>query len=495
MHRKERALRGALVVSVLATLAACTPQPPSLEQIQERHELKVVTLNAPTSYYLGAHGAEGLEFELARAFAEELGVTLVIYPVPTVSAMKAELAAGRADIAAAHLTADESWEEIGQPAKPYAHIPQLVVYGPNKPRPRSTLQIESARLSVRAGTPQEQILERLKRTVAPNLQWTATAPHVADPLEDVESGQADYAIVDAREYSFSRHLYPHVKVGFELPTRRPVQWVVRRGAHDLSEAVANFFRTMERSGRLAQLIHWTSGEARSFDFLESRKFQEHMQTRLPRFRPWFEQAAEQTGVDWRLLAAMGYQESNWDPAAESHAGALGVMMLTASTAEAMGVKDRKNAKQSILAGARYYVEVLKKVPARIPEPDRTWMAVAAYNVGFGHLEDARILAQSRGKNPDSWEDVREHLPLLAQERWYTQAKRGYARGWEPVQFVDRVQGYLKLLEWQPTDTLTAGEPTRIEAPPIATAPTEPPSEEVHVSAEQLPEEQALAPGA
>jgi len=131
------------------------------------------------------------------------------------------------------------------------------------------------------------------------------------------------------------------------------------------------------------------------------------------------------------------------------------MMLTSDTALAMGIADRMNPAQSISAGARYFASVHDKIPERIPEPDRTWFAVAAYNVGFGHLEDARILAQTRGKNPDSWEEVRDQLPLLGEERWYSIVKRGYARGWEPVQFVDRVQRYLTLLEWQPGDGVAA----------------------------------------
>jgi membrane-bound lytic murein transglycosylase F len=86
------------------------------------------------------------------------------------------------------------------------------------------------------------------------------------------------------------------------------------------------------------------------------------------------------------------------------------------------------------------------VPPRIPEPDRTWLAVAAYNVGYGHVEDARVLAQQMGRNPDRWADVRAALPLLSQEQWYTRTQHGYARGWEPVRYVDNVQAYLNILE-------------------------------------------------
>lgn len=456
-----------LLAPLLAALACgCTPRPASLEEIRARGELRVVTLNSPTSYYYGAHGPEGLELELARDFAEQLGVALVMYPVADVAAIRAELAAGKADIAAAGLTIDTSWKRYGDASKTYGMVPQLVVYRRGTTRPRGTLQLESAKLAVRAGSAQERILENMKRTVAPNLEWLVTAPRAADPVEDVSTGQADYAVVDAREFSFSRHLYPNVTVGFELPEQRRTQWVVKRDAPDLLDAVNGFITSLTRSGKLTKLAKQSSGDARRFEYLESRNFQDHVRARLRLYRPWFEQAAAQHDVDWRLLAAIGYQESKWNPLAASGDGAAGVMMLTAETATAMGVTDRNSPRESIFAGARYLEEVRDKVPARIAEPDRTWLTLAAYNVGFGHVEDARILAQSDGKNPDSWADVREYLPLLAQERWFSRVKRGYARGWEPVQFVDRVQRYLRLLEWQPGEAV-AGESTRIEAPPGA----------------------------
>lgn len=451
----------AALTAAAVMLASCRPAPPALEQIRARHELRVVTLNLPTCYYLGSQGSEGLEFELAKAFATKLGVSLSMYPVANERAMQAALASGRADIAAAQLTATSDWNRYGKAAEPYARIPQLVVYQRESQKPRSTLQLETAKLAVRANSPQERILDQMKRTVAPTLQWVETAPTNADPLEDVDSGNADYAIIDAREYSFAHHLYPDVHVGFSLTTDRPVQWIVRRGADDLLDGVNLFFQQMRESGRLVRLAQAQTGEARSFAYEESREFQTNLTDRLPPFRPLFEQASAESGVDWRLLAAVGYQESKWEATAASNNGALGVMMLTSDTAAAMGINDRTNPQQSIFAGARYLAEVREKVPDRIPEPDRTWFTIAAYNVGFGHVEDARVLAQMDGKNPDSWADVRDELPRLAEARWFTRVKHGYARGWEPVQFVDRVQRYLTLLEWQPGEGI-ASQGTRVE---------------------------------
>jgi membrane-bound lytic murein transglycosylase F len=453
----KRALFRVVAMAIFAAslVAACAPQPAPVARIRARGVVRIVTLNSPTSFYHGAQGDEGFEFQLASLFARQLGVKLLMYPVADSRAMQAELAAGRADIAAAQLTADAAWSRVGEASIPYDQIPQLIVYRKGKSRPHDTMQIESSRLAVRAGSPQERMLQRLRKTVAHKLRWISAAPTSADPLEDVVAGQADYALEDAREFSFSRHLYPDTDIGFALSETRPTQWIVRRGASDLLQRVNQFFAALARTGDLAALGRETSGDTRRFEYEESRIFHEHVVDRLPRIQQWFAEAATQTGIDWRLLAAIGYQESKWSPNASSGDGALGVMMLTPDTAAAMGITNRADPRENILAGARYFASVRAMIPERIPEPDRTWFALAAYNVGFGHLEDARIVAQTRGLNPDSWTDVRAELPLLAQDRWYTRAKRGYARGWEPVQFVDRVKSSLTLLEWQPGGTAAA----------------------------------------
>ena len=440
----------------MALLAGCAQSkgPSALQQIRASGELRVVTLNLPTCYYLGAQGPEGLDYDLASRFAGELGVRLKIYAVPNEAAIRTELALGHADIAAAQLTATPDLTKVGEAAAPYADIPQLVVYRRDQPQPRDTLQLETAKLAVRAGSPQERLLARMKAILAPHLRWVETAPSSADPLEDVDSGQARYAIVDARTYSYAHHLYPDIKVGFTLPEKRPVQWIVRRGGgSDLVQAVNRFFQSMAASGELSRLMQKDSGDASSFQYEELRLFQVSLTQRLPLYRAWFQQAAAKYGLDWRLLAAIGFQESRWDPQATSPNGAMGVMMLTASTAQAMGLKDRQNAKDNIFAGARYLAQVRNMVPTHIPEPDRTWFTVAAYNVGFGHMEDARIIAQTLGKNPDSWAEVSKELPKLAEPRWFMRAKCGYAQGWQPVEYVEHVRQFMQLLEWQPDDGL------------------------------------------
>lgn len=183
-------------------------------------------------------------------------------------------------------------------------------------------------------------------------------------------------------------------------------------------------------------------------------FHAHIESRLPHLRPAFEAAEKETGIDWRVLAALGYQESRWRPAAVSPKGAQGVMMLMPVTAKKMGVKNVFSPDDNIMGGARYLAYLRGRIPARILDPDRTWLAMAAYNIGIGHLEDARIITQMRKKNPDRWADVRANLPRLSDPHWYSRVKRGYARGEETAQFVERVSQFSALLTVAiPTNTV------------------------------------------
>ncbi len=232
----------------------------------------------------------------------------------------------------------------------------------------------------------------------------------------------------------------------------------------LSESVSAYFgellATTELNAILDRYYFFTK---KDFDYVGSRAFVRHFESRLPEYKEHFLAAAKRTDVDWRLLAAMAYQESHWDSTAVSPTGVKGIMMLTLLTAGMLGVEDRTDPEQSIHGGAEYLVRVVKKVPQRISEPDRTWLAVAAYNVGYGHLEDARVITEIQGGDPDSWQEVRERLPLLSEPDWFERMPRGYARGHEPVKYVDNVRRYYDMLRWMTADEHRAREQAEILA--------------------------------
>jgi membrane-bound lytic murein transglycosylase F len=445
----------ACTLLALTALHGCGGQPSGLAQIRARGELRMATLNEPTSYYLGAHGPQGFEYRLARAFADSLGVQLIIVPARDRGNLRELISDGSADVVAAQLTVDGAWKRAGLATVSYLEVRQLIVQRRGRSPTRNIAGLSGARVVVRSGSPQLELLRGLRSSGASYLAWTELQREQADPLDWVSTGDADYAIVDASEFRFAQHLYPNVSVAFTLPDPRPVQWLVRRTALDLRDAANEFFASARSSGLLQQLSRAADAEAKGFEYLEARRFQDDIVATLPALRPLFEQAAAASGIDWRLLAAVGYQESHWDNRASSGDGAMGIMMLSADTARATSVSDRSDSRQNINGGATYLAQMLQMMPARIAEPDRTWLALAAYNVGFGHLEDARVLAQSHGKDADSWAEVSQYLPMLAQERWYAQARRGYARGWEPVRYVEQVRGFLSVLEWYGGDQALA----------------------------------------
>ena len=444
-------LRQFTVTAAVLLLVGCARPDSSLEAIRARGELRMVTVNSPTSYYLGARGPQGFEYRLASAFARSLGVPLVVNTVRDAGAMRAALVHGRADVAAAQISPDVAWREVGLTTIPYQNIPELVVQPRGRPQPRTVAALRNSRIVVAAGSPQQTLLETLRSHEAPELTWTVVPRDQADPLDLLSSGNADFAIVDAHEFAFAQHLYPETVVAFALPDPRPVQWVVPEDAVELMQAANRFIESAQTSGELANIEADARNESGDFDYESAHQFQSDIASRLPALQSMFQEAAQATGLDWRLLAAVGYQESKWQGAAASADGARGIMMLTNDAATTVGVNDRANLRQNILGGARYLAQVIETIPKRITEPDRTWLALAAYNVGYGHLEDARVLTQMQGKNPDSWSDVRGQLPLLAQEKWYNRVKRGYARGWEPAKFVEQVRQYLAVLEWIDVD--------------------------------------------
>lgn len=460
----------ALAVLAAAALTQCTAPPSTLEQIHARGELRVATLNLPTTFYQGAQGPEGLEYGLASAFARSLGVRLVMRPYENEEQVRDALRTGAADIAAAQATYRGHWRTFALPSRSYDQIPQLVVYTRGALRPRNVRALIDRRIVVRADSPQAAELAILRDHLGHGLKWTELATTSRNrPLDVLAAGGADITIVDAPAFDFIRQAYPELLSAFELERTRPVQWMVRRRSNALRAAIDAFLGSEVARQQVAAAAVAPVEKSPRMQLEMARSFRTHIANRLPLLRPWFEEAGRETGLDWRLIAAIGYQESQWDRDARSPNGALGVMMLMPETAASVGVEDPFDPRENIRGGARYFIEMRDKIPARIPEPDRTSMALAAYNVGYGHLEDARVLTQMRGGNPDRWAEVRQNLPLLAQEGWYLQVKRGYARGWEPVQFERRVRQYFSVLEWQTLPSIETALQAENELLPTAAA--------------------------
>jgi membrane-bound lytic murein transglycosylase F len=437
-----------MAVSALVLLSSYAPLPGLIVQIKTLGELRVATRTGPLAFYRGPNGVpEGPEYELAQRFADELGVKLKITPMRSYADIYAALTSGQAHIAAAGLKVPMQSVPGVQFGPAYQHVREHLIYRRGAIRPGSLAEIGNSDLEIAAGSSQAKTLEEARNS-NPDLVWVENASTNSQALLDgVADGAIDYTIADSTEFALAHDVHPDLRIAFDFPSSRPLAWAASDRDPGFARDMSEYFARLKVVGELATIVNRYYGRTEDAEFAGGPGFMRHLQSRLPLYKQWFVEAAEQSSQDWRLLAAIGYQESKWNPRASSSAGARGLMQLTLETATEAKVTDLSDARQSIFGGARYFRQVYEKIPAHVPEPDRTWFALAAYNIGYGHVEDARVLAQKAGRDPDSWQDVRDFLPLLEQERWYTQTENGYARGREPVRYVDNVRGYRDLLEW------------------------------------------------
>ena len=328
----------------------------------------------------------------------------------------------------------------------YQTVREQLVYRRGSTPPQTLKDAAGKRFRVAAQTSHTATLVSL-RNHHPQLSWQE-GPSVAttELLSEVWKQAIDYTIVDSHEMVVSQSLYPELKVAFDVGEPRYLAWAFPLQADtSLYLAALRYLNQIRSNGRLEQLLERYYGHVEEFDYVGTRRFLSHTRQRLPKHRPHFEAAAERHGLDWRLLAALGYQESHWNPRAVSPTGVRGIMMLTRDTANHVGIKNRLSARQSIDGGARYFAELKGRISDDVAEPDRTWFALAAYNVGLGHLADAKLLAKQAGANPNRWLDVKKFLPLLSNPKWYKKTQHGYARGAEPVNHVQNIRRYYDLL--------------------------------------------------
>lgn len=416
--------------------------PTSLEKIRDSGVLRVGTLNNQLSYYIGAEGPTGLDYELAQTFAKKLGVKLEITAMFTLSELFPALERGDIDIIAAGLTMTPDRLQGYHPAPAYYYASQIVVYkkGQRRPRDLDELAQNNKRLAVVKGSSHEQKLKHLL-TTHPTLKWQSIPESdINDLLIKVATGELDYTVADSVDVALLQRTHPDIAIALELTQDEPVSWFVKQSGNDsLYALMIEFFGQMKQNGTMTLLEEKYFGHIDQFDYVDTRAFLRAVNTTLPQWEALFKQYAN--GFDWRLLAALSYQESHWNPQAVSPTGVRGMMMLTLPTAESVGVTNRLDPEQSIRGGSEYLRKMIARVPDSIEDHEKVWFALASYNVGFGHLMDARRLTKAQGGNPDTWVDVKQRLPLLGQRKYYIQSRYGYARGNEALNYVEGIRRY------------------------------------------------------
>jgi membrane-bound lytic murein transglycosylase F len=438
----------------------------SLDRIQRQGTLTVVTYSGPATYRRDGGRAAGFEYTLARRFADYLGVELVVREARDLQELFRILGSGQADVAAAGIAATPARQRRYLFAPPYFEARPVLVYRTAQKRPRALADAYDQEIAVVAHSAHAEVLELLSRQ-HPGLRWRASGrASTIDLLRQVERRELSYTVVNSHELALYQAYFPEVKAALALGEAAPVAWALSRNRDqsELQEKLADFFAGLRRDGALERLKERYFGHTSHADQADSRTFTRSFRRRFPHYEALVREVAGDVGLDWKLLAAISYRESHWKPGAVSATGVRGMMMLTRRTAAEMGVADREDPEQSLRGGARYFKRIWQRIPGDIAEPDKTWFALAAYNLGMSHLNDARILTERQGADPHRWPEVMARLPLLERRQHYQTLRHGYARGSEAALYVQHVRHYYHLLQWLETDWSNP-QPAPAPAPP------------------------------
>lgn len=439
-----------LLAALLASLSSCgvadsdqTSAPDvavHAEQAEtEPTRLRVVTRNAPTTWYYDRHmETAGSEHDLVEGFAEARGWEVDWIVTHSVAEVLATLEAGEVQMAAAGLTHLATRDALFVRGPQYMEVTeQVVCHRDLDAIPETVDDLEDVRLVVTAGS---SYAETLEAKLPASATFEEEEIGTERLLARVAERELDCTVADSNIVRYNRRSFPHLAIALDLSSPRALGWYFAAGQEDLARKASTWMQSDAGQALRERVDERYFAYIDQFDFVDLRALNRRIEERLPQYREHFEEAAERTQLPADLLAALAYQESHWDPEARSPTGVRGLMMLTERTAEWLEV-DRTDPEQSIEGGARYLRQMHDLLDDDIPEPDRTYLALASYNVGRGHLLDARRLARQLGRDPDRWSDLRQTLPLLTEERYYRDLRHGYAPGHQPVHHVKRIRNY------------------------------------------------------
>ncbi len=409
------------------------------------NELVVITVKHAEHFHKKSDGGySGLTFDLITEFAHEMGLEIRFVMMQNAEDALAALSRQQAHLAIglSHPVANASRFRLGPV---YKHAHHQVAFNTKNFKPQDLQQLVGKNIEVPIGSIYEKKLEKLKQTL-PDLTWSAVNLPSVDLLQKLAKGEIDYTVTNALQIKQKKHFYANIDSAFELDASSN-QWIFPKFVEpELLRRTKAFFERIQDDGSLRQLLDNYSGHFQQLEAGDIHFFKKKIKTKLPGFKKHFVRAGELTEIDWRLLAALAYQESHWNPEAKSITGVRGMMMLTQDTAKRMKVTDRLDARQSILAGAGYLQLLKNKLSDSVAEPDRTWIALAAYNQGYGHIVDARTLATRFNLNPDLWVDLKKTLPLLSKKQYFDTIKYGKTRGSEAVTLTESVRAYYEILK-------------------------------------------------
>ncbi len=427
--------------------------PKPLEEILDAGEIRVITRNNAHCYYFYREQAMGFEYDLAKAFAKYLGVRLRVQIADKWQGMIPSIMNRSGDFIAASMTITPKRQQQVAFSDGYLNIQQHIIVHRENTAIRTQDDLFGKDIFVRNGTSYQERLEALQDSGIKMFIYRMADVPTEDLIRQVADRSIDITIADSNIAQMNRRYYPQIHIADPINATEVLGWAVHPQADQLRERINAFFKEIKTNGKFKNIYDKYYADIDFFDYVDLRSYHQRLRTRLPAYRELVMAAADRHGFDWRLIAAQIYQESHFSPKARSHAGAYGLMQLTVSTARSLGVKNIYSPKQSIYAGT-YHLKQLYEYYNQISVSDRLNFSLAAYNVGQGHINDARSLAKKMGLDPDKWTSLTQTLPLLRYHKYYKDAKYGYCRGTEPLQYVKHIMIYYDILKRQAIEYTT-----------------------------------------
>ena len=419
----------------------------TLHKINKAGQITIITRNNPHCYYLYRDEPMGFEYELAREFADYLGVELKVNIAESWEKMIPMLSNGTGALIAAGMTITPRRQKQVAFSDGYMDIQQHLIAHRNSSKIKSLDELSGKTIHVRQATAYQEQLEELQQQ---GLELTIKL-HDDLPTEEliqqVAEREIELTVADSNIVLLNRRHYPGAIMAYPISEQQYLGWAVHPKARDLERKINLFFKALKENGKFDEIYDKYYGAIASFDYVDLKVFHRNIKKRLSRYSPFIKEAAKTYGFDWRLIAAQIYQESHLNPRAKSHAGARGLMQLLPSTARSLNVKDIYNPVENINGGVRYLKKLYDRYDS-VDEANRLLIALAAYNVGQGHVQDARKLAIKKNLDPNSWESLAHTLPLLRYRKYYKHAKYGYCRGTEPVRYIKQIMIYYDVLKRQ-----------------------------------------------
>ena len=440
----------------LETRASGRPDHPrSLKEIISSGYIRVLTRNNDTSFFIYRGHRMGFDYEVGKKLAQRMGIRVDMVITNNWNDMVPALLRGEGDVIAAQVSVTDARKKEVEFAAPWGSTHEVIITREGAPPVATAADLSGREVHVREGSTYQESLEALNV----KLKADGKAPVKIVPLpgdletdtiiERLARGDFEYTVADENLTDIHVAFYDNISKGPAVSEERELAWAVRPGDDKLRDQISALLRELKKKPDFNVLKKKYFEGQRSFKKERKDKFYASETGTLSQYDPLIRKHAEPHGFDWRLVAAQIYQESRFDLKRKSWVGALGLFQIMPKTAKQLGITNPHDPEQSIRGGLKYMKQLMGHYDDVADDVERYRFAMAAYNSGFGHLDDARKLAREAGEDHKQWKTVSRWLLRLSKREYYSKTRFGFCRGFEPVDYVrhidERYAGYAQLV--------------------------------------------------